>query len=597
MSVCKNYLDMEAGEVARFLRVDMTAGTVKYEDVPEKYALMGGRWLTSTMVADEVDPQSHPLGAHNKLVFAPGIVTGTSAASSARISVGGKSPLTGGIKESNAGTKFAQMQARLGLKAIVVEGQAPAGKSYLLEIDKDGAKLADAGDLALKGAYETTDRLVEKYGKIGICCVGPAGEMKMAAAGICFNDQKDRASRYAGRGGLGAVMGSKGLKAIVIDDKGAEGVQIVDKEKFEQGRKKLIDAMTTHDLTKPKGGLNTYGTDVLINVLNEAGGLPTRNFSAGRFEGAAKVAGEAIFESNKEILGKEEYNHACSPGCIIQCSNTVRDAQGKEIVSCVEYETAWALGPNCGIDDLEAIAKMTWLCNDIGVDTIEMGVTVGVAMEGGALKFGDAQGAISLLEEVGKGTPMGRIIGGGAGATGKAFGVTRVPVVKNQAMPAYEPRAVKGIGFTYATTTMGADHTAGYTIAPEIAGVGGKVDQFDKNKADLSYAFQSTTAFIDTTGHCLFIAFPILDIASGYEGWVEETAAVVGANWTTEDVLKIGDEVLKVERAFNEAAGLGKESDRMPEFMKYEPLPPHNVVWDVTDEQLDAVYGRFSAKQ
>src|SRR5512133_3645988 len=213
----------------------MTAGTVAYEDVPEKYAQMGGRWLTSTMVSDEVDPLSHPLGPNNKLVFAPGIVTGTSASSSARISVGAKSPLTGGIKESNAGTKFAQMQARLGIRAIVVEGEAAAGKSYLLEINKDHANLVEAGELAGKGAYETTDKLVEKYGKIGICCVGPAGEMKMAAAGICFNDQKDRASRYAGRGGLGAVMGSKGLKGIVIDDKGAAGVPIADKAAFDEG--------------------------------------------------------------------------------------------------------------------------------------------------------------------------------------------------------------------------------------------------------------------------------------------------------------------------------------------------------------------------
>ncbi len=582
--------------MAKFLRVDMTSGTVRYEDVPEKYAMMAGRWLTSTMVADEVDPVCHPLGPTNKLVFAPGIVTGTPASTSARLSVGGKSPLTGGIKESNAGTKFAAMQARLGIKAIVVEGQPKGGKSYLLEIKKDGAKLLPADDLAGKGAYETTDTLVARYGKVGVCCVGPAGEFKLAGAGVCFNDQKDRASRYAGRGGLGAVMGSKGLKAIVVDDAGAEGVPIANKELFEQGRKKLVNAMQSHDITKPKGGLNTYGTAVLINIMNEAGGLPTRNFSSGRFEGAAKVAGETIFETNKQVLGKEEYNHACSPGCIIQCSNTVYDASGKEIVSCLEYETAWALGPNCGIDDLEALGRMTWLCNDIGLDTIEMGGSIGVAMEGGAVPFGDVQGAIKLLEEVGKGTPMGRIIGNGASFAGKAFGVARVPTVKGQSMPAYEPRAVKGIGITYATSTMGADHTAGYTIAPEILGVSGKQDQFDTRKADLSQAFQSTTAFIDSSGHCLFIAFPILDIPSGFEGMVEECAGVVGANWTTADVTRIGDEILRTERAFNEAAGLGKAADRIPEFMKLEPLPPHNVVWNVSDEDLDSVYGRLATK-
>ncbi|MGI5837635.1 MAG: aldehyde ferredoxin oxidoreductase N-terminal domain-containing protein, partial [Chloroflexota bacterium] len=365
--------------MAKILRVDMAKGTTRIEEVPDKYRLMGGRWLTSSMVLDEVDPESHPLGPNNKLVFAPGILTGTSAATSARISVGGKSPLTGGIKESNAGTKFAPMQARLGLKAIVVEGQAKSGEWYTLVVNKEGAKLVPAGELAGKGAYETTDALIAKYGKVGVCCIGPAGEMKMANAGVCFNDLKDRASRYSGRGGLGAVMGSKGLKAIVVDDAGGPGVPIEDPELFERGRKKLVEAIMSHDITKPKGGLNSYGTAVLINILNEAGGLPTRNFSSGRFEGAAKVAGEAIFEGNKARLGKELYNHACSPGCIIQCSNSWHGADGSEIVSCIEYETGWAFGPNCGIDDLDVIGKLTWQCNDIGLDTIEAGGTVAVA--------------------------------------------------------------------------------------------------------------------------------------------------------------------------------------------------------------------------
>ena len=580
--------------MAKILRVNMTEGTAKFEDVPEKYMPMGGRWLTSSIVADEVDPTCHPLGPNNKLVFAPGIVTGTSAPTSARISVGGKSPLTGGIKESNAGTKFASMQAKLGIKAIVVEGEPKSGKWYTLVLNKDGANLVPADDLAGKGTYATTDALVAKYGKVGVCCIGPAGEMKMSNAGVCFNDLKDRASRYSGRGGLGAVMGAKGLKAIVVDDTNGPGVPIANKELFEQGKKKLTEAIMSHDITKPKGGLNTYGTAVLINIMNEAGGLPTRNFSSGRFEGAPKVAGEAIFEGNKQRLGKELYNHACSPGCIIQCSNTWHAADGSEIVSCVEYETDWAFGPNCGIDDLDVIAKLTWLCNDIGIDTIEAGGTVAVAMEAGLLSFGDGAGAIKLLEEVRQGTPLGRIIGNGALATGKMFGVTRVPGVKGQNMPAYEPRAVKGIGVTYATTTMGADHTAGYTIAPEILGVSGKVDPLAlENKGELSRNFQASTAFIDSSGHCLFIAFPILDIPSGFEGLVEECAGVLGTSWTGTDVVNIGLEILKKERAFNEAAGLTSAHDRLPEFMKYEPLPPHNVVWDVSDAELDSVFGKL----
>jgi aldehyde:ferredoxin oxidoreductase len=403
-----------------------------------------------------------------------------------------------------------------------------------------------------------------------------------------------RPSRYSGRGGLGAVMASKGLKFIVVDSTGAPGVNIVDKPLFEQGRKKMIDALRTHALTKPKGALNSYGTAVLINILNEAGGLPTRNFSSGRFEGAAKIAGEAIFAGVKERTGKETYNHACSPGCIIQCSNTWYKPDGTEHTSCVEYESDWAFGADCGIDRLDDIAELVHLCNGYGLDTIETGTTLGVAMHAGVIPFGDGKKAIGLVHEMGKGTPLGRILGGGTELTGKAFGLTHVPTVKGQSMPAYEPRAVKGIGITYATSTMGADHTAGYTICPEILSVSGKVDPLSpEGKAALSRAFQATTAFIDSSGHCLFIAFAILDIASGFEGMMEECNGVFGTNWKSEDAAKLGGEILKKERAFNETAGFSEADDRVPEFMKVEPLPPHNVVFDVPDSALDSVFGEL----
>ncbi len=577
----------------KILRVNMTDRTATYEDVPEKYKFLGGRGLTSTIVHDEVDPTCHPLGPNNKLVFAPGIVTGTNAPTSGRVSVGGKSPLTGGIKESNAGTSWVQAVAKLGIKAIVVEGYPKESGWWGLHITKDGVEFFPADEYAGKGLYEVYPQLYERFGKKAhICSIGVAGEMKMAMAGVCFNDNHGRPSRYSGRGGLGAVMGSKGLKFIVVDDTGAPGVEIANPDLFNQGRKKLLEALRQHDITKPKGGLNTYGTAILVNIINEAGGFPTRNFREGRFEGAAKISGEAIFENNKKRLGKELYNHACHPGCVIQCSNTYYDENGNEIVSCIEYETTWALGANCGIDNLEAVGKLTWLCNDLGLDTIEAGGTIAVAMDAGLLEFGDWEGAIRLLdEEVRKGTPLGHIIGNGAAFTGKAFGWYRVPGVKGQNMPAYEPRAIKGIGMTYAISTMGADHTSGYTIAPEILGVGGKVDQFETKKAELVRNFQYTTAFIDSTGHCLFIAFAILDIPSGFEGLVEECAGLLGADWTADDVARIGKEIIDRERAFNKAAGFTKADDRLPEFMKYEPLPPHNVVWDVPDEELDAVFG------
>lgn len=583
--------------MSKILRVNMTDLTAKFEDVPEKYKLTGGRGLTSAITCAEVPPTCHPLGPNNKVTFAAGIVTGTAAPTSGRISIGGKSPLTGTIKETNSGGMAGQKLAHLGIKAIIVEGQPKEkGKFWLLKVDEDGAQLLPAADEWLgKGLYETYPHLFKEFGeKVGIIGIGIAGERLMANAGICINDPENRPSRYAGRGGMGAVMGSKGLKAIIIDDTGGPGIPIVNKEVFDAGCKKLTDALLEHAITKPGGSLNTYGTAVLINILNEAGGLPTRNFTSGRFEGAGKIAGEAIFEGNKQRLGKELYNHACSPGCIIQCSNTWHKANGKEHVSCVEYESDWALGANCGIDNLDDVAELVLLCNAYGLDTIETGTTLAVAMAAGVIAFGDGKGAIKLVREVGKGTPMGRILGSGTETAGKVFGLTHVPTVKGQSMPAYEPRAVKGIAITYATSTMGADHTAGYTICPEILSVGGKVDPLSpEGKAALSRAFQATTAFIDTTGHCLFIAFAILDIASGYEGMIEECNGVLGSKWTADDVLKIGGEILKMERSFNEKAGFTKVHDRLPEFMSKEPLPPHNMVFDVPDSALDSVYAEL----
>jgi len=476
-----------------------------------------------------------------------------------------------------------------------VEGQPQEKGWWLAYVTWDGnapkVEFLPADEYAGQDLYDVFPRLFERFGKVSIAGIGVAGEFLYANSGLCYEDQSGRPARYSGRGGLGAVMGSKGLKFIVVDRKGAPGVPLADKELFEQGRKKLTDALMTHDITKPKGALNTYGTAVLINIMNEAGGLPTRNFASGRFEGAARISGEALFEGNKERLGRELYNHACSPGCIIRCSNTWHRPDGTEHVSCQEYESVWALGANCGIDSLDVTGELIRLCNAYGLDTIEMGCTLAVAMEGGLLNFGDGQKAIELMHEIGKGTPLGRILGQGAAFTGKALGVVRVPGVKGQNMPAYEPRAVKGIGVTYITNPQGADHTIGYTIAPEILGVSGKADPLTpEGKAELSRNFQIATAFIDSSGYCLFIAFAILDIAEGFEGMIESCAGVFGTHWTADDATRIGAEILKKERAFDQAAGFTSAHDRPPEFMRYEPLPPHNHVWDVPDEALDKVW-------
>ncbi len=573
----------------RILRVNMSNLEAKFEDLPEEYKTLGGRGMTSTIVAKEVPATCNPLGHHNKLVFAPGIVTGTAAPSSGRISVGGKSPLTGGIKEANSGTPFSQMVARMRIGAIIIEDKHEGDDYYLLKVTNDGAEFINANKWSGKGLYGVYKDLFKEFGdKVGICGVGIAAELLGANSGVCFSDPEGLPSRYAGRGGLGAVMASKGLKFIVVDETGALGVEIANQEVFKQGIKKLTDALMTHDVTKPEGALNSYGTAVLVNIINEAGGLPQRNFSSGQDARSEKVSGEAKAEEIKKRGGQRP--HFCNPGCIIQCSEVWVKPGGKDPVGVLEYESIWALGPNSGIYDLDEIGELNRACNDLGMDTIETGGTIAVAMEGGLLNFGDGKGALKLMEEIRKRTPTGKILANGTEITGKVLGVTRIPTVKGQSLPAYDPRAIKGIGVTYATTPMGADHTAGYAIAPEILGVGGKLDPRDPNKAEVSRNLQLATAAIDAAGYCLFIAFAILDIPEGLEGVVESLNGVLGTNLTVDDVAPIGKQIIDIELDFNKKAGFTPLHDRLPEFFLEEKLPPTNEVFNVSDEDLDSVF-------
>jgi aldehyde:ferredoxin oxidoreductase len=326
-------------------------------------------------------------------------------------------------------------------------------------------------------------------------------------------------------------------------------------------------------------------------VINEAGAYPTKNFSFGQFEGASKIGGEALAELENSRGGEGSATHGCHRGCVIRCSGTFYDKNGRFLTKQVEYETIWAHGGNCGIDDLDAIAQMDRLDDDFGLDTIEMGATIAVVMEAGVAEFGDAEAAINLIKEAGKGTPLGRIIGNGAAVAGKVFGVERVPVVKGQSMPAYDPRAVQGIGVTYATTTMGADHTAGYAVTANVLGVGGNVDALKpEGQVELSRNLQIATGAIDSTGMCLFIAFAILDQPETFQALVDILSGFSGQNLTADDVTALGQSVLKKERDFNARAGFTSKDDRLPDFFKKEPLGPHNVTFEVTDEELDQVH-------
>ena len=570
--------------MGKILRINMDDLTVKTEGLGE-YAGLGGRALTSSIIAKEVPPLCHPLGQNNKLVAAAGLLTGTTAASSGRCHFGCKSPLTGGIKEGNSGGVVAQKIARLGYSAIVLEGLPKDDKLRMVYINKDKIEILPADEFKGMGNYQTVSKLTEIYGKVGIISIGPAGEQKLNAASIAVNDMDNRPTRHAGRGGQGAVMGSKGLKAIVVDDTGAAGVEIKDKDEFKKWSKVFTDGLLKNPVTGE--GLPTYGTAVLINIINEAGGLPTRNFSNGQFEHAANISGEQLTENCKDRGGKG--THACSPGCVMRCSNVYNDKDGNYITSGLEYETIFAFGSNCNVSDLDVIARYDFLCDDIGLDTIETGGAIAVAMEGGYLPFGDWDRAIKFLDEdIRNGTPIGKIVGSGAVVTGRAFGVSRVPAVKGQNMPAYDPRAIQGIGVTYATSTMGADHTAGYAIATNIMKVGGYVDPLKpEGQVELSRNLQIATAALDSTGLCLFTAFAVLDQPETFEAIYRMLNAQYGLNLTEDDVTELGKNVLKTERDFNTRAGFTNKDDRLPEFMYQEALAPHNQVFMVKDEELD----------
>jgi aldehyde:ferredoxin oxidoreductase len=570
---------MNSPEHLKIWRVNLLHRTLKIEDVPEAWSLLGGRGLLARILLDEVPATCEPLGPLNKLIFAPGLLVGHMLSSCDRISVGAKSPLTGGIKESNAGGSTGLHMTNLGMRVLILEGDPGETSLWVLHLSKEGARFEPAHDLAGKGVYEAAPILLERYGKkVAIALIGPGGEMRLTAAGI-QNLDKDRVpSRINARGGMGAVMGAKGIKAIVFDDTGGQRPTIAHPEEFKQAQKIFNQALMTHPQTAI---YRDYSTAAMTRMADGFGTLPTRNFSSGHFTQVEMISGEYMRQVLMARGGDSETTHACMLGCTIRCSNIFGGEDGKTIVSPLEYETIGLMGSNLEIDSLDMIARMNWQVNDLGLDSIEIGAALGVAAEAGILSFGDGQRALQLLDEIRQNTPLGRVLGHGAGMTGKVFGVTRVPVVKNQAMSAYEPRTVKGIGVTYATSPQGADHTAGQTIRA-------KVDHLNpEGQASLSRSVQINSAGYDTLGACLFAGF-------GFASVPESIRDLLNARYNWEvgaDILQVlGRETLMLEREFNRQAGFTAADDRLPEYMSREPLPPHNTVFDVPTQDLDGVF-------
>jgi aldehyde:ferredoxin oxidoreductase len=566
----------------KILRADMSLLSVASEPVPPVYEHLGGRGLIARLLLEEIPPTCEALGPYNKLIFAPGLLGGAGVTTAGRLSIGAKSPLTKGVKEANAGGTAGDTLGRLGIKAIVVENQPENDSLYILRITNESASLMEADYLIGSGTYATSQQLQEQYGSdCTVISIGQAGEYLLTGAGIACTGERDQRSNIAARGGLGAVMGSKGLKAIVIDKAPAGSFHYVDVELFRTASKRFAGEILESPKLGPKGGTHTYGTSAIVGAVNEMGSLPTRNFSSGSFEGSTTLRGEHLRDT---ILARGgQIGKRCMPGCVIACRNDYVDIAGESIVGTLQFETIALVGSNLGLENLDDVAKLNYMCNDFGLDTIETGAALGIAIEAGLAQFGDIDSIVALLNQVGEGTVLGKLIGSGAVVTGRVLGIQRVPAILGQAMPGYDPRSLKGNGVTYATSPQGADHTAGNAF-----GARNQVNPLGtEGQKELSLKLQLIAAMLDSTGLCLFARPPVItdpqlmvDMLNGIYDW----------GWTPEDLDQANRDVLRTELEFNRRAGITSADYRIPEYMRREPLPPHNVTFDVPDSELDTIF-------
>ena len=562
-------------------RVNARTHDVNRESVPASWTRLGGRGLLARILLDEVDATCDPLGAGNKLIFAPGLLVGHMLSSTDRISIGGKSPLTGGIKEANAGGRTGLHMTHMGIHALIIEDNPEGDDWWVLYLSINGVKWEKAEGLAGRGVYETAPKLLEQYGdKVAIALIGPGGEMQMKSAGIQNLDKDGIPSRIAARGGLGAVMGSKRIKAIVFDNAGGQKPPIIHPDVFKVAQKEYTKSVMEHPQSVT---YRDYGTAAMAQMTQRFAALPTHNFSRGTFENVEAISGESLREFTLTRGKPSDPAHACMAGCTIKCSNVFGGEDGRIIVSPLEYETIGLMGTNLDIDSLDAIGRLNWHVNDLGLDSIEVGAALGVAAEAGLMSWGDEAAAQRLINEIRSGSELGRVLGDGAAAVGRKYNIERVPVVKGQAMSAYEPRSIKGTGVTYATTPQGADHTAGLTIRA-------KIDHLDpKAQIEVSRNAQLNMAGYDTLGACIFAGF---GYAATPDGVVKRLlAARYGWDDLPDNILQaLGKETISMEREFNRRAGFTKEDDRIPQWMMREPIPETNNAFDVSDEDLDGIF-------
>jgi aldehyde:ferredoxin oxidoreductase len=548
--------------------IDLSNLSITARELHGEEIVKAGRYLIAKTLLDLGAATVEPLAPTNPLIFSAGPFAGTAFSNANRTSVGCKSPLTGGIKEANGGGTFSYALGQLQIAGFTLHEAAPDW--VVLHFHKNGdISFDDAAPYLGRGNYAVADLLYERYSKkVAIAICGPVGEYQGLLAGIAFSDREGRPSRLAARGGVGAVMGSKRVKAIVVD---------LDKIPPLHDKKKVNDTIKTYaqKLQADSVVVNFYnkvGTMGMADYQNYIGGLPVRNFTGGQIANVSdgetfKMGGDYIGELNTSRGG--EQTHACMPGCVIQCSNVYYDAAGKEMVSPVEYETLGLLGTNCGIAEPDQLAALNYIANDLGIDTIETGATLGVLMDAGLAPFGDLDFMLDCLAQIGAGTAQGRLWAQGTARVGEHYGVQRVPVIKKQAISAYDPRVVEVTGITMMMTAQGADHTAGNLP---------RLKTREMETADMisqSLLHQTRVAANDSLGLCIF-GMTVTNFNQDF--MVDAINAAHGTQLTTAFFEALGRETLRLEREFNRQAGFGPQDDELPAFFYAEPLPPTNHV-------------------
>ena len=549
--------------------VDLTNGSINYRPINEELAkkYIGGRGLGVKYVLDN-GPKVVPLSEENMLCIMTGPVTGSRSSMSGRLCVVTKSPLTGTVADSHMGGWTAARLKWAGVDNVIFKGKSD--HPVYLYIENGKAELRDASDLWGKSTRATVKAMQEKYGKedLSIMTIGQAGENQVHYAG--FMNEHDRA---AGRGGSGAVAGYKNLKAIVIKaaQKGNMPQPKLDNE-YKAANKKAVKAILDGGLTAPnKGGLSVYGTNVLMNLINEVGALPTKNSQVSHWDKADKISGEFV---NENILVANNTCHACPVGCKIEVE--VKDGKYQTRVESVEFESAFALGSNCLVDDAKAIAYLIDLCNEYGLDTIELGHAFSVTMEASEkglvdekLEWGDIDGMIELTKKIVFREGIGDLLATGPYRAAASWGAPEISMsVKGQSIPAYDPRGIQGIGLGYATSNRGACHLRGYTVASEIAGIPEPTDRLQaEGKAELLRVFQDLHAFSDSMDLCKFSSF-----SENAEHYAEQYSTMTGIQLTADDVMKAGERIYNLERHYNNLAGFDKpEDDFLPKRFTEEP--------------------------